>query len=68
MTKTFTTVVSNRFKSLGLPEIIPLVMSVGLALVWNFEIGSLGFICILFFVAWNFYDSHYAVKFFEVFD
>jgi len=66
MTKTFNSVVSNRFKLLGLTVTTPLVGSVRLSLVWNFVIGSLGFVCILIFGAWNFQYFHKTGKYLEV--
>ena len=66
MTKTFTSVVSNRFKLLGLSVTTPLVRSVRLSLVWDFEFGSLGFVCNLFFGAWNFQILHQTVTYSEV--
>jgi hypothetical protein len=44
MTKTGTTVASNRFTNPGLPVMMPLSKTLEVFLVWNFEFESLGFV------------------------
>jgi hypothetical protein len=44
MTKTFTTSVSHRFPSAGLPVMIKLDTTEEGLVVWNFEFGSFGFV------------------------
>jgi len=58
MTKTFTTTASHRLTNTGQSAMMQLDLTTIDKLVWNFEFGSLGFIWVLIFGAWNFCDFH----------
>jgi len=42
----------------GQPVMVPWGTTTIGTLVWNFEFGLLGFICVLVFGAWDFHDCH----------
>jgi hypothetical protein len=58
MSKTFSSIASHRFAYPGQPVMMPWDIPNGGTVVWNFEFGSLLFVCVLVFGAWNFHDCH----------
>jgi len=63
MTKTFAAVIPYRCGSICLPVIMPFCTNTRGSGVWDFEFGSLEFVCYLVFGAWNFYDFHESNNF-----
>ena len=54
MIKTFIAFGTYRFTKTGLRIIMSVGTNVDRSFVWNFEFGSLGFVCYLVFGTWNF--------------
>jgi hypothetical protein len=58
MSKTFPAIALHPFANPDQPVMMPLGLTTNGTLVWNFEFGSLGFVWVLVFGAWNFHDFH----------
>jgi hypothetical protein len=66
MTQTFISAISHSSTGLNIQKKSGFGTAVDRSFIWNFEFGSLGFVCDLAFGAWNFLDFHKAGNFFDI--